>query len=145
MTSYRRDPETGTVYAWGGTYGIRAIDAERERKDDWNAMLLRRLPEQLAARLPVSIGRRLAIEQQLGWTRAVDGKLLPTSTASAASSRPRRSSPRRSATPSRSGMLVAVEDFDYIDRYRGRVHVTAGVTNVTTTAQAYLARPSAFA
>jgi uncharacterized Zn finger protein (UPF0148 family) len=208
MTSYRRDPDTGAIYAAGGTYGIRGIDAERVRKEDWDAMLRRRAPEQLAARLPVSPSRRLAIEQQLGWTRAADGsvkcpvcqsdqrpdssfcahcgeplialedyqgaqsgdtvacpscgrmndpssvyctgdgKLLPVASASpaaaAASARPRRAV-RSSATRSRTGMLVAVEDFDFFDPYKGRnVHVTAGVTNCSRKAQAFLARPSAF-
>ncbi len=45
-TQYRRDPETGAVYADGGVYGLsRTLDENREKAVDVERMLQQRLPE----------------------------------------------------------------------------------------------------
>ena len=65
---YRRDRDTGAVYADGGLYGIRSIDLAREADEDFGKMLERRSGEVLAeTRPPMTVGRRLHLERFLGW------------------------------------------------------------------------------
>jgi hypothetical protein len=143
MGRYKRDPDTGAIYADGGIYdGGRSHDQARHDREDFQKMLERRAPE---------LARPLTFSEQLD--RMFPGRVVKRQLAADAAARrsrlrverPRVEARSRITSSDRPGMFVAVEDFDYADPYIGRVHVTAGKTYVSSKSSAYMARPSAFA
>jgi hypothetical protein len=159
MSRYRRDPETGAVFAWGGVLGIRSADIAREERENHERMLIRRA-DILAKPLTFSqrLARERAIERELGWTGIPEvdyAALLRRRSAELGVSTQRVSRPVRRSRPPvltrgrytshSKGMVVAQESFDYIDPVMGRQHIKAGISHVSYTSEAYRRFPEKFA
>jgi hypothetical protein len=148
MTTYRCDPETGAVYAWGGVFGLRTVDDRRNAKQDFDRMLERRAD---VFRKPVPFARRLGV--YLSETESIDqiarGRLreLPARRFQQHTSAP---PPSGSGAPRAGyrgrGLLVTLESFVYIGpRTRKRVSIVTGRTHVSSDCAAVKIRPRAFA
>lgn len=165
VTIYRRDPETGHVYVFGGLYGCRTIDDRRSAREDFDKMLLRRAGE-LPQRRRLTISQRLAIEEEVWGYDAMVRRRLPE--LSRTLTRTRSSIRLQSSTPSlpahahrpqdessplppdgvyrKKGVLVALESFEYVDpSTKRKVHIKAGRTHVSSDCHAVNVRPRAFA
>jgi hypothetical protein len=147
MTVYRRDPDTGAVFADGGIYGIRTIDDRRAEDEDWAKMMERR----------ANITRpRLTFSQRLALTRHEDDSIeeitrrrlrefpARTRARSAVATRFHSPAPRPRRGSDRPGWLQAVESYDYINCAGRRVHVKVG-GYADPKSEAVIARPLAWA
>jgi hypothetical protein len=163
MTEYRKDPETGHVYADGGIYGIRTLDDQRSEREDFKKMQIRRAN---ITRRQLTFSERLALtrheyesieeitRRRLSEfpSRTRSRTHTPTRTRSADASpvglwpqpSSRFHSPRRQGSD-RPGWMQATESFDFIEPSTGkRVHIKAG-SYADPKCSAVAARPGAWA
>jgi hypothetical protein len=146
MTEYRRDPETGAVYAFGGLSDLGgSIDAARADRDDFQRVLERRAD---ITRHQLTFSDRRDLERTLGhhdtFDQMVRRRMRQLQTRVRPSVR-RPVSGRAQITSGVQGLLVATEDFEYVDSLGHTVKVRRGRTHVAPKSEAHKARPSAFA
>ena len=166
MTEYRRDPETGAVYAFGGVMINDFMDTSAE---GFQRMLVRRAPETEPHRR-LTNSEIVAIERSLGWEdplvaedrrmldirsdtrRELDERAVARIVASRASelrglglrlpSAPRRATEQAISRP---GWLEALRDFVFIGYGGRRERYHAGTSYVRPGTDVAFAHPEAFA
>jgi hypothetical protein len=161
MTVYRKDPETGHVFADGGLFGVRTLDDQRAEREDFVKVQIRRAN---LTRRHLTFSERLALTrheyesiEEITRRRLSEFPRARSRTqarsAVAMTTRPTLSSrfaglpptrPRRQGSD-RPGMMMALESFDFIEPSTGkRVHVPKGQYAIPK-CTAVLARPTAWA
>jgi|GEM_PF-4011748 len=71
--NYRRDPETGKTFAFGGLIGVRTIDDRRTEREDFTKLLIRRAPEIHHNDHRLSPVEHLALEEDIWGSTAWSG------------------------------------------------------------------------